>query len=341
MRSAVLLEPGEFRIERRDRPTPEADEVLVAVRDVGICGSDVHYYTHGRIGEYVVENPLVLGHESAGEVVDAGDDVEGIAAGDRVTMEPGVPCEECDHCRRGVYNRCPDVRFMATPPVDGAFTEYVAWPADYVYRLPEDVSTQAGALCEPLSVALHACRRGDIGPGDTIHVAGFGPIGALVTEVANLRGAADVLVSDVVPEKLDRASERGADATVDVRERDLAAAVREYTGDGADVFIEASGAPDSIAAAPTVVRPGGTVVLVGLPGEETVALDTTRVVDRELDLRGSFRFRHTYPAAVDALADGAVDVEGIIDFEAPLADIDGAFRRVRDRAEVIKGMVSL
>ena len=159
MRSAVLLEPGEFRIERRDRPTPEADEVLVAVRDVGICGSDVHYYTHGRIGEYVVENPLVLGHESAGEVVDAGDDVEGIAAGDRVTMEPGVPCEECDHCRRGVYNRCPDVRFMATPPVDGAFTEYVAWPADYVYRLPEDVSTRAGALCEPLSVETSSGRR--------------------------------------------------------------------------------------------------------------------------------------------------------------------------------------
>jgi len=341
MRSAVLVEPGQFAIEKRERPTPDADEVLVAVDTVGICGSDIHYYTHGRIGEYVVEDPLVLGHESAGEVVAVGTDVEHVARGDRVAIEPGVPCGDCEYCRGGVYNLCLDVRFMATPPVDGAFAEYVAWPESFVYPLPDGVSTRAGALCEPLSVALHACRRGEIGPGDTVHVAGFGPIGALVMEVARLRGVADVFVSDVVPAKLARASERGADATIDVRDRDVAEAVRDHVEGGADVSIEASGAPSSIAAAPSVVRRGGTVVLVGLAPDDAVPLDTNEVVDEELDLRGSFRFRHTYGTAVDALTDDAVDVEGIIDFEAPLEDVDDAFRRVREDESVIKGTISL
>lgn len=341
MRSAVLAEVGRFEIEDRERPEPAADEVLVRVRDVGICGSDVHYYEHGRIGDYVVEDPIVLGHESAGEIVEVGEAVAGLGVGDRVTLEPGVPCRRCPHCKRGEYHLCESVTFMATPPHDGAFTEYVAWPADYAYELPETVSTRAGALCEPLSVGIHACRRGDVGTGDTVLITGAGPIGLLAMEAARAAGATDVFVTDVVSEKLEFAEERGADRVIDVGETDLASAVEEATdGVGADVVIEASGAEPSIRSTLDGVRRGGTIVLVGLPSEAEVPLDVIDVIDNELDVHGSFRYENTYPAAVSLLADGVVDVEGIIDFEADLESVDEAFRRSME-PDVVKGMISL
>jgi L-iditol 2-dehydrogenase len=328
MRTAVLADVGRFEIEERERPEPAPDEVLVRVRDVGICGSDVHYYEHGRIGDYVVEDPIVLGHESAGEVVEVGERVAGLEVGERVTLEPGVPCRRCAHCKRGEYHLCESVTFMATPPHDGAFSEYVAWPADYAYELPETVSTRAGALCEPLSVGIHACRRGDVGTGDTVLVTGAGPIGLLAMEAARTAGATDVLVTDVVSEKLEFAEERGADRAIDVGETDLGVAVEAATdGAGAEVVLEG-------------VRRGGTVVLVGLPNEAEVPLDVLEIIDNELDVHGSFRYRDTYPTAVSLLADGVVDVEELIDFEADLESVDEAFRRSME-PEVVKGMISL
>ncbi|MFC4360575.1 NAD(P)-dependent alcohol dehydrogenase [Halobium salinum] len=341
MRTAVLVEPHQFELEDRPRPMPAPDEVLVAVRDVGICGSDVHYYEHGRIGDYVVENPLVLGHESAGEVVEVGEDVTTHEVGDRVALEPGVPCRRCAHCKHGDYHLCEEVRFMATPPHDGAFTEYVSWPADYAYELPDGVSTTEGALCEPLSVGIHACRRGDVGTGDTVLVAGAGPIGLLVMEAARAAGATDVIVTDVVDEKLDFARKRGADLAVDAAAGDLEAAVDEYTdGAGVDVVVEASGAASSVQTSVDVVRRGGTVVLVGLASEATVPLDVLDIIDNELDVLGSFRYKNTYPTAIDLLAEGVVDVEGIVEFESTLDEVDDAFRRAMD-PDVIKGMITL
>jgi L-iditol 2-dehydrogenase len=340
MRTAVLTEPHAFDHEDRPRPDPAADEVLVAVRDVGICGSDVHYYEHGRIGDYVVEEPLVLGHEAAGEVVETGDDVTTLEPGDRVALEPGVPCRRCAHCKRGDYHLCPDVTFMATPPHDGAFTEYVAWPADFAYRLPETVSTTEGALCEPLSVGIHACRRGEVGTGDTVLVAGAGPIGLMVLAAARAAGATDVLVTDVVDEKLALANERGADRTVNVADEDLDAAVAEFTdGEGVDVVIEASGAEPSIRSTLNAVRRGGIVVLVGLASEATVPFDVLEVVDNEVDVRGSFRYKNTYPTALDLLADGAVEVASLVDFEMGLDEVDAAFRRAQEPT-VVKGMIT-
>jgi L-iditol 2-dehydrogenase len=247
MRTAVLKEPGRLEIEERPRPDPAPDEVLVAVGEVGICGSDLHYYEHGRIGDYVVEDPLILGHESAGEAVEVGDGVTDLETGDRVALEPGVPCRRCDHCKRGEYNRCPDVTFMATPPDDGAFAEYVAWPVDFAYRLPESVSTREGALCEPLSVGVHAARRGEIGVGDSVLVTGAGPIGLLAMAAARAAGATEVLVADVIEAKRRRAEERGADATIDPTRTDLGEAVAEQTdGEGVDIVVEASGAKSAM-----------------------------------------------------------------------------------------------
>ncbi|UPV73701.1 NAD(P)-dependent alcohol dehydrogenase [Halorussus limi] len=341
MRTAVLNEPGELAVEERPRPDPAPDEVLVAVGEVGICGSDLHYYEHGRIGDYVVESPLILGHESAGEVVEVGERVTDLEVGDRVALEPGVPCRRCAHCKRGEYNLCPDVTFMATPPDDGAFAEYVAWPADFAYRLPDEVSVREGALCEPLSVGVHVARRGDIGVGDSVLVTGAGPIGLLTMEAARAAGATEIVVSDVVEGKLRRAEERGADATVDPREEDLGDAVARHTGgEGADVVVEASGAESAIAGSLDAVRRGGTVVFVGLADEAEVPLDVLDIVDNELDVRGSFRYRNTYPAAIELLADGAVDAAGLVDFEADLSDVDDAFRRAMD-PDTVKGMVTV
>ncbi|WP_440006410.1 NAD(P)-dependent alcohol dehydrogenase [Halomicrococcus sp. SG-WS-1] len=340
MRTAALTDVEEFEIRERERPTPEPDEVLVEVRDVGICGSDVHYFEHGRIGDYVVDYPLVLGHESAGVVAEVGDDVDELAPGDRVTLEPGVPCRHCAHCKRGDYHLCEDVVFMATPPHDGAFAEHVAWPADFAYELPDSVSTREGALCEPLSVGIHACRRGNVGVGDTVLVTGAGPIGLLVAEAARAAGATDVLVTDVVAEKLAFAEEGGVDRAIDVTEEDLATVVDEYTdGVGADVVVEASGAEPSIRSTLDGVRRGGTVVFVGLASEAEVPLDVVEIIDNELDVHGSFRYANTYDAAVDLLADDEVDVERIIDFESPLEDVDAAFRRSME-PEVVKGMIT-
>ncbi|SFG72192.1 L-iditol 2-dehydrogenase [Halopelagius inordinatus] len=340
MKAAVLVEPTEFEIRERSDPSPGPDDVLVAIRDVGICGSDVHYYEHGRIGDYVVEDPLVLGHESAGEVVEVGENVDALAPGDRVALEPGVPCRRCAHCKRGDYHLCEDVEFMATPPHDGAFAEYVSWPADFAYKLPESVSTTEGALCEPLSVGIHSCRRGGVGTGDTVLVTGAGPIGLMIMETAFAAGATDVIVTDVVSEKLDFASERGADLTVNVAETDLEAAVEEYTdGVGADVVIEASGAEPSIRSTIDVVRRGGTVVLVGLADEANVPFDVLDVIDNELDVHGSFRYKNTYDAAIGLLEDDAVDVAGIVDFESSLDDIDDSFQRAM-RPDVVKGMIT-
>ena len=315
--------------------------MLVAVGEVGICGSDVHYYEHGRIGDYVVEEPLVLGHESAGEVVAVGDDVVGLEPGDRVALEPGVPCRRCPHCKRGDYHLCESVEFMATPPHDGAFTEYVAWPADYAYELPESVSTTEGALCEPLSVGIHACRRGNVGTGDTVLITGAGPIGLLAMETARAAGATDILLADVVDSKVEFARERGADRAIDVSQTDLEVAVDEYTdGVGADVVIEASGAEPSIRATLNTVRRGGTVVLVGLASEAEVPFDVLDLIDNEIDVHGSFRYKDTYDAAIDLLADDAVDVEGLVDFRSTLDGLDDAFQRAMD-PDVVKGMVEI
>jgi L-iditol 2-dehydrogenase len=230
---------------------------------------------------------------------------------------------------------------MATPPHDGVFADYVAWPADFAYKLPDEVSTQEGALCEPLSVGIHACRRGDVTTGDSVLVTGAGPIGLLTMEAARAAGATDVIVADVVESKLSFAADRGADRTIDVTEEDIETAVDQYTdGVGVDVVVEASGAKSSIESTLDAVRRGGTIVFVGLASEAEVPLDVLEIIDNELDVHGSFRYANTYGTAIDLLADDVVDVEGIIDFESSLEDLDEAFGRSME-ADVVKGMISV
>jgi L-iditol 2-dehydrogenase len=303
MRAAVLRGIRDVVIEERPTPSAGPGEVLVQVTAVGICGSDVHYYEHGRIGEAVVESPLVLGHEAAGRIVAVGKGVAPDRVGSRVALEPGVGCRRCDYCHQGRYNLCPDMRFFATPPIDGALCEYVVLPADHAYDVPDRMSDDAAALVEPLSVALWAHRTARLGAGSSVLIAGAGPIGLLVTQVSAALGAAEIVVSDVDSGRLELARSFGATTVLD--------ATRPAGEPAVDAFIECSGAPAAVRSGIPRVRPGGTAVLVGM-GADELTLPLSLVQRREITVTGIFRYANTWPTGIALAGRGLVDLDGLV-----------------------------
>ena len=328
-RAAVLYAPGDLRVEDRPTPEPGPREVLVEVAAVGVCGSDVHYYEHGRIGSHVVRSPLVLGHESAGRVVALGAGAAKHAVGDRVTLEPGVPCGRCRECRAGRYNLCRDVRFFATPPFDGAFANFVTIHEDFAFTLPDSVSDEAGALMEPLSVGIWACRKAGVAPGDRVLITGAGPIGLLALQCARAFGATEVTITDVSDERLELARRLGAT-------RALRAG--EDAGE-ADALIECSGHPAALAAGVAAVRPAGTAVVVGMGPEEDASVPLSLIQNREIWLTGTFRYANTYPTAIALVAEGRVDPEAIVTGRYGLDDAEAALRAGREDPANVKAMV--
>jgi L-iditol 2-dehydrogenase len=329
-RAAVLTKPGEIVLEERALPAPGPREVLVEVSAVGVCGSDVHYYEHGRIGPHVVRAPLVLGHESAGRVVARGAEASRHAIGDRVALEPGVPCGRCAQCRAGRYNLCPDVVFLGTPPVDGAFTDHVAIHEDFAFALPDGLSDEAGALMEPLSVAIWACRKAGVSAGDRVLVTGAGPIGQLVVQVARAFGATHVEVSDVNARRLALAGRTGA-------ARKLRAGEDE-PGE-ADALIECSGHPSALDAGIRAVRAAGTAVIVGMGPGDSAELPLARIQNREIWLTGTFRYANTYPTAIALAAAGRVDLEAIVTGHYGLEETERALRAGLEDPASVKAIV--
>lgn len=334
MRASVLRAPGDIVLEERAVPSPGPGEVLVRVGAVGVCGSDVHYYEHGRIGSAVVERPLVLGHEASGVVEAVGVGVHDRAPGQRVSLEPGVPCRACAQCLAGHYNLCSSMRFFATPPIDGAFQEFVVVPAGFAHPIPDDLSDEAAALLEPLSVGVHACRLGRVGAGSRVLVTGAGPIGLVTAQVARACGATRVWVSDVNPHRLAAAAAVGATA-LDVAGRDLADHDVEP-----DVLVECSGHPGATVAALRLLAPGGRAVLVGL-GADELPLPLDVVQRREITLTGAFRYANTWPTAIALVSAGLVDLDRLVTARFGLDQVEDALTVARRNPRTIKAVVQV
>ena len=302
-------------------------DVRIAVHTVGICGSDVHYFTHGKIGPFVVEQPMVLGHEASGTVVEVGAQVTHLKPGDRVCMEPGIPDATSRAAKLGIYNVDPAVRFWATPPVHGCLTPQVVHPAAYTYRLPDQVSFAQGAMVEPFAIGMQAALRARIQPGDIGLVTGAGPIGMMTALAALAGGCAKVLVADLAQPKLDIIGAYPGIETVNIRTTPAAQAIAEATdGWGADVVFECSGAAPAILGLPALARPGGTVVLVGMP-VDPVPVDIVGLQAKELRIETVFRYANVYDRAISLIAAGKVDLSPLISATIPFADSIAAFDR--------------
>lgn len=343
MKTAVMLGIGKMGFEEREIPVPKENEVLVKLEYVGICGSDLHYYETGAIGDYVVEPPFVLGHEPGGTVVEVGKGVKHLKVGDRVALEPGKTCGHCEFCRTGRYNLCPDVVFFATPPVDGVFQEYVAHEADLCFKLPDNVSTLEGALIEPLAVGFHAAIQGDAHLGQKAVVMGAGCIGLVSMMALKARGVSEVYVVDLMEKRLAKAMELGATGVINGGTEDVEARIRELTkGSGADLVIETAGSEATARQAVHIAKKGSTIVLVGYSKSGDMNLPTSMILDKEVTLKSVFRYRHIYPMAIDAVASGKVNLKGIVTDIFDLDDVQEAMdQSVSRKADIVKAVIRI
>jgi D-xylulose reductase len=300
-------------------------DVRVRIHTVGICGSDVHYYQHGSIGPFVVREPMVLGHEAAGVVVETGSAVTALRPGDRVCMEPGIPDPDSRATRLGLYNLDPSVRFWATPPVHGCLRPTVIHPAAFTFKLPENVSFAEGAMVEPLAVGLHAASKARLKPGDVAAVLGAGPIGTLTALAALAGGCSRVFITDVQPAKLALAATLGPITPVNVREENPQELIRAVTdGWGADVVFEASGVASAAAQASDLLCPGGCAVFIGMPGAP-VSFDIVAAQVKEARIETVFRYAHVFPRALALMASGKINVRPLITDRFAFAEGVAAF----------------
>ncbi|KAJ9200971.1 hypothetical protein DTO164E3_3720 [Paecilomyces variotii] len=352
--SFVLRAVKDVAIEERPKPVlKDPYDVVVHVAQTGICGSDVHYWQRGRIGDYKVTGPMVLGHESSGIVVETGSKVTHLKPGDKVAMEPGVPCRRCDYCRKGSYHLCGDMIFAATPPWDGTLAKYYVNASDFCYKVPDSMDLEEAAMVEPVSVACAIAKTADLRAHQTVLVLGCGPIGVLSQAVAKAYGAKIVVGVDVVQSRLEVAKSYGVDHTfippraqpgVDPMEHaeTVAKAMHERFGvDGFDVVLECSGAEPCIQLGIYAAKRGGTFVQAGM-GKENVLFPITAVCTRGLIVKGSIRYLPgCYPAAIDLISSGQIDVKRLITNRYKFEEAEQAFELVKaGRQDVFKVMIA-
>ena len=335
MRVAVLNRPGEIEIIERPEPEPGPGEVRVRVAAVGVCGSDTHYFDHGRIGSFVVEAPLVLGHEASGVIDAVGPGVDAGRVGQRVSIEPGVPCRSCEQCLAGRYNLCPRMRFHATPPIDGSLAELVVIHEAFAHPVPDSVSDEAAALLEPLSVGIWSVRKAEVGVGSRVLVTGAGTIGLVAVQVARAAGAVEITVVDVNDDRLAVAAELGATRTVNPTADDLAAALADAAP---EALIECTGHPAVTQQAVRALAPAGRAVLVGMGGDE-VTLPLSTIQERELVVTGTFRYANTWPTAIGLAAAGRVHLDRLVSSRHTLDQTAEALVAGRTDAAAIKAVI--
>lgn len=343
MKTAVMKAIGKIELEEREIPQLKEGEVLIKIGYVGICGSDVHYFETGAIGDFVVKPPFVLGHEAAGTVVALGEGVDSLKIGDRVAMEPGKACGHCEFCRTGRYNLCPDVQFFATPPYDGVFQEYVAYDASMCFRLPDNVSLMEGALIEPLAVGFHAANQGGAHIGQKAVVFGSGCIGLMCLMALKAEGVTEVYVVDVIDKRLEKAMELGAAGVINSSKEDAEERIMELAGGyGVDLAIDTAGADVTINQGIRMVKPGGTIVCVGYSRSGKVTLDMSVALNKEITFRTVFRYRHIYPMAIAAVSSGLINLRNVVTDTFTLDEIQEAMvKSVNDKVNIVKAVIEV
>lgn len=345
--AAWLHGVDDIRIEPLELQPLGPNDVKVQMKAVGICGSDVHYLKHMRCGDYIVKEPMVIGHECAGIVEEVGSEVTSLAVGDRVAMEPGISCWHCGQCKGGSYNLCPDMKFFATPPVHGSLANHVVHPADLCFKLPDSLSLEEGAMCEPLSVGVHACRRANVGAETTVLIMGAGPIGLVAMLTARAFGAPRIVVTDIDAHRLSVAKKLGADAVVEVSTNtndaaDEVAEIQKAMGVGIDVTLDCVGFSKTMTTALSATASGGKVCLVGM-GHTEMNVPLTPAAAREVDIVGIFRYKNTWPLCIKLIESGKIDVKPLIThrFGFSLKEVVEAFETSARGSEAIKVMFNL
>jgi len=340
MQAYVLHGIEDLRFEKRSKPQLGPSEVLVDVKRVGICGSDIHYYLHYKIGQFVPQKPLVLGHEFAGDVAAVGPEVSRVAVGDRVTAEPSIECRQCRYCRSGRYNLCTNLKFIGTaatiPHIDGAFGEQVAVPESHCHRLDERLDHGAGAMVEPLAVGAHAVMRAGVLAGSRVLITGGGTIGQMVLAMTKVVGATDITIADIDPHARSFSLEHGAIAAFDPRDEGLA---EKHTVQGFDVVFEASGSPAALSFAYTAAARGARIVQIGTQPPQ-LPLPANLVMSKELTVIGSLRYTHVFPLVLELMASGRIDVGGLISVVYPFAKMQEAMQRATAKQGIVKVQVS-
>lgn len=342
-RAAYMTGLNKLEIREIDVPEIHEKEVLVKIEYVGICGSDVHYLENGRIGDFVVNGDFILGHECAGTVVAVGQGCSKLKVGDRVALEPGCTCGQCEFCKTGRYNLCPDVEFLATPPYHGCLVNFLPFPENMAFKLPDKISTKEGALIEPLAVGMHAAKQGDVKLGDSVVILGSGTIGLTTLLACKAFGATNITVVDIVPKRLEYAKKLGATTVINALECDVIAEMNKITQHkGVDVVIETAGSTKTIAQTPYLIKNGGRVVLVGMAPQDIIEYNFAKIMAKEGEIKSVFRYRNIYPQAIQAISNNMIDVSGIVTHEFDFDEVAKAFDFViHNKQEVVKAVIKV
>ena len=327
MKAAVLMAPRSIKLNERDKPIIGPEDVLIKVKAVGICGSDLHYYEHGRIGDRVVRKPLVQGHECAGMVVQVGENVKNLKLNDRVVIEPGLPCGLCPTCKEGTYNLCDDVLFLSTPPNDGVLKEYLAHPAHFTYKIPDHVSNEVATLAEPLSVGIYAAQKLQLAPNTHVVIMGMGPAGLCMILAAKWFGAKTISVTDVEPFRLEIAKQIGATHGIQIRE-DQAVHSLDYHAEmlgGYDCVIDTTGKDEALEWAVRLLKRGGKIGGIGFPAKSSSAMPLLKMIQKEVSYLPIYRYRNTFEQAIELLSQDQDSARKLLtDFYA-MSEVQEAF----------------
>lgn len=341
MKVAVMTGPLKMEWTEREIPQPQAGELQVKLEYVGVCGSDLHFYSEGRLANWVPDGPLVLGHEPGGVVTALGEGVDGFRVGDRVALEPGVGCGHCEDCLKGHYNLCKEVKFMAIPKEkDGVFAEYCTHAASMTFKLPDNVSTMEGALMEPLAVGLHSCELANAKLGESAVVLGAGCIGLCTLMSLKARGVSEIYVADVMEKRLEKAKELGATRVFNSRNESIEEFVKTLPGGGVDQVFECAGNRVTTLQSCRLIKRAGKVTLVGVSPEPVLELDVATLNAMEGAIYSVYRYRNQYPAAIAAVGDGLIPLRKIVSHIFDFKDvIKGVDYSLNQKDEVIKAVI--